>query len=86
MTELIGLPFSAWPAEDRAVWDHSVRSAGLFEEAGALAARSPITRRELRATYGYFLGYLVSAGVDIACEPISCRISPECLRGWVLAN
>lgn len=86
MPDSMGLPFRDWPEADKAMWEHLTTSAGPFDDAGDLADLATVTLRGLCATYGYYLGHLVAQHVDIAREPIEHRVTPERLRGWVLAN
>lgn len=86
MSDRVGLSYETWPKADRAMWDGLVSSTTLFENADALNNLSQVTLRELRAAYGYYLGYLTAEGIDIFAEPLSRRITTERLRGWVLEN
>lgn len=86
MPDPVGLPFRDWPAADKTMWGTLTTPAGPFDDAGDLADLRPVTLRELRATYGYYLGHLVAQGVDIGREPIEQRVTPKRLRGWILAN
>ena len=81
-----GIAFDNWPEADRRLWAGLVREGDLFEGTGPLCGLRPTTLRELRRTYGYFLGHLARAGVDVHAVLPEDRITPGRVRSFVEAS
>lgn len=60
------LPVAAWPASDRAHWQASFGSGGLFDDLGPGAGWSAASRRKTASGYGRWLRWLQDQGL---CDP-----------------
>jgi hypothetical protein len=59
------LPEPDWPEEDRAAWQKALCPGRLLDEPGPLAGRDADQTSALRASYGRWLGFLSSVGIDL---------------------
>ncbi|MFL5256461.1 MAG: hypothetical protein ACJ8AI_26905 [Rhodopila sp.] len=77
------LPPAQWPAADRRTCDAAIRPNGFLEDAGKGAAWRTASRRSAQGTYGRWLAWLTSTGVDLEGEAPAARITPDRMQSYV---
>ncbi|MBB4145999.1 tyrosine-type recombinase/integrase [Rhizobium rhizoryzae] len=77
-----GLPYHAWPQEDRDMFKDLAGAGGLFDDTpwGDL---SKTTVRNRRYAYGNWLGFLDSVDSNYLKHPPSQRVTPELVKCYV---
>ena len=70
MAQRIGIPFAAWPAEDRALWERAFAVGSIFDDRHPSSDWRPATRRQAYYAYGRWLGHLT------ATDPAALRDHP----------
>jgi integrase len=77
------LKFDQWSADDQAAWQTACRSGDPFDESGALADLRPATRRLIAASYGRWLGWLVTNELLQKCAAPAERVTPGMVERYV---
>jgi hypothetical protein len=67
------LHFSAWPAEDRALWAAAFQDGDHFDEECRTAHMAAATKIGLRSAYARYLGYLTSEDPERLCVSVEAR-------------
>jgi hypothetical protein len=77
------LKFADWPEADRSAWDRLFRSAGLFDEDGALVRWSEGSRSIRRQAYGQWLSFLQRRVPEcLSAEPAN-RVTKSAVKAYV---
>jgi integrase/recombinase XerD len=77
------LGFESWPAADVDAWVGANRCPDFLEDGGHGATWRPASVFSARGTYGRWLGWLVTQGVDLALEVPGARMTEERMRNYV---
>ena len=73
----------SWPAADVEAWNAANRQPDFLEDGGHGATWRPASVRSAQTTYGRWLGWLVTQGVDLGSEAPETRITKERMRDYV---
>src|SRR6476660_8058615 len=77
------LHFSAWPAEDRALWEAAFAAGDVFDEVRRGAHLAAATKIGLRTAYARFLGFLVSEYPERLRLPGEARVDRDTIKCFV---
>ena len=77
------LPWEAWPAADRAMWDALVQQGGLLDDEGPLAHVRESTRVIIQRRYARWLGWLNEVDPEQLLVSPQDRATPERLLAWL---
>ena len=77
------LHFSAWPAEDRALWAAAFEPGDTFDEECRGAHLAAATRIGLRTAYARFLGFLVLEDPKRLRLSLEARVDRVSIRAFV---
>lgn len=77
------LHFSAWPAEDRALWAAAFQDGDHFDEECRAAHMAAATKIGLRSAYARYLGYLTSQDRERLCVSVEARPDRDSIRAYV---
>ena len=77
------LHFSAWPAEDRALWAAAFQDGDHFDEECRAAHMAAATKIGLRSAYARYLGCLTSEDPERLCVSVEARPDRDSIRAYV---
>ncbi|PWC52751.1 hypothetical protein TSH7_33040 [Azospirillum sp. TSH7] len=77
------MPVSAWPEQDRALWQTACELGGPLDDAGAATDWAPATRRGLVANYGRWLTFLDQQGLLMPDAGPGDRVTPDVVRRYI---
>jgi hypothetical protein len=77
------LHFSAWPADDRALWAAAFEGGDHFDEECRAAHMATATKIGLRSAYARYLGYLTLEDPERLCLLVQSRPDRDCIRAYV---
>ena len=77
------LPVSAWPEQDRALWQAACEAGGPLDDAGAAVDWAPATRRSRVANYGRWLTFLDQQGLLTPNAAPGDRVTPDVVRRYI---
>lgn len=77
------LHFSAWPAEDQALWAAAFEHGDVFDEERRGAHLAEATKIGLRTASARFLGFLASEDPERLRLTVDARVNPESVKAFV---
>ncbi|MFP5512758.1 MAG: tyrosine-type recombinase/integrase [Alphaproteobacteria bacterium] len=77
------MPVSAWPEQDRSLWQAACEAGGPLDDAGAAADWAPATRRSRAANYGRWLTFLDQQDLLMPDARPGDRVTPDMVRSYI---
>jgi hypothetical protein len=74
-----------WPETDQAMWRRLLKTAGPFDDPGALTGLKPTSLEKLVRAYSRWLGWLNSYEPGALLESPATRATAERMQVWPIA-
>ena len=77
------MPVSAWPEQDRSLWQAACEAGGPLDDASAAVDWAPAARRGRAANYGRWLTFLDQQGLLAPDATPGDRVTPDVVRRYI---
>src|SRR5437899_8306550 len=72
-----------WPVTDRRAWQDACRPGSRFKPGGAAAYLAQVSRDDVAARYGAFLGFLQRTGRLDSCAAAASQVTPPNVEAYI---